>query len=642
MKKNWRMPIIFILLASILLLPGCWNRTELNDLAIITATALDLTEDKQLLLSVLLFVAKISSGGEQGAQGSENEETIVVSAKGKTIAEATAKLQEVLPRQVFWGHNKIYIFSRKVAKEGILDHIDFLLRHPGPRERAKLFVSQDEAREILKLPSSLEGDISEVLKELAKEETGLNVTLKNFQEMLTHPAEAAILPVIEIYNLNENKRGPILYGAAVFQNGAMTGVIDRKATRGVMWLREEIKTATVSISMEGVEGSVAFFLKKNRTRLIPHIEGDKWNITVKIDTEDDIVQNTTPLNVVGPSMMAKNAEKDLWLSAIWGSTSGFLTVYLAWKLHRLFPNQTIVQQLEQVFGRWFGKLLAGIFLFFIMHASGLIIREYGEFIVGTLLTRTPINVVMGCIVFVSAFAVHGGIELLGRFSTIVAPVFVLLILVLFLMLLPDYRVDNMLPVMENGIIPSLKGSIISHAWFMEFLLITFLFPYVHDQSKTLRRGMLAVLGMLITMIVTGFTSLLLLGNNTATFNFPVFIASRYISLADFLEHVESIVMVLWMLGGFVQISMWYYALVLGTTQCLKLTEYRPIVFPFSFILIAFSIWATPNFQKMVVHFFTTASVFSFIILIALPLLLLLAAFIRRRMTGEEGRMEPDP
>lgn len=300
MKKNWRMPIIFILLASILLLPGCWNRTELNDLAIITATALDLTEDKQLLLSVLLFVAKISSGGEQGAQGSENEETIVVSAKGKTIAEATAKLQEVLPRQVFWGHNKIYIFSRKVAKEGILDHIDFLLRHPGPRERAKLFVSQDEAREILKLPSSLEGDISEVLKELAKEETGLNVTLKNFQEMLTHPAEAAILPVIEIYNLNENKRGPILYGAAVFQNGAMTGVIDRKATRGVMWLRDEIKTATVSISMKGIEGSVAFFLKKNRTRLIPHIEGDKWNITVKIDTEDDIVQNTTPLNVVDP------------------------------------------------------------------------------------------------------------------------------------------------------------------------------------------------------------------------------------------------------------------------------------------------------------------------------------------------------
>jgi spore germination protein KC len=72
------------------------------------------------------------------------------------------------------------------------------------------------------------------------------------------------------------------------------------ATRGIMWLRNEVKQATVTVSPKNTNGYVSLQLIRSHTELVPHIKGDSWSITVKIDTEDDIVENTTDLDLMKP------------------------------------------------------------------------------------------------------------------------------------------------------------------------------------------------------------------------------------------------------------------------------------------------------------------------------------------------------
>ena len=99
----------------------------------------------------------MSSGGGQGGGGGSGEPvTFVSSYEGKNLAEALSKLQTELPRKVFWGHCHIFIFGEEVAREGIQDHLDFLLRHPQPRERAFVFVSDGKARPLTELQTRLE------------------------------------------------------------------------------------------------------------------------------------------------------------------------------------------------------------------------------------------------------------------------------------------------------------------------------------------------------------------------------------------------------------------------------------------------------------------------------------------------------
>lgn len=337
-----------------------------------------------------------------------------------------------------------------------------------------------------------------------------------------------------------------------------------------------------------------------------------------------------------PAITAKTAKQDLWLSPIWASFVGLMIVFIAFQLHRLYPDQTIFEYSEQILGKIPGKILGIIFVFFYFHITGIIVREYGEFVSGTFLHRTPMVVVFASMVLVASMAVHGGLEVIGRCSEIIVPVLLILYLILFVLLFKDLDIHNFFPIMENGLGPSLKGSLVLQSWFSEFILVSFFFPYLTDRAKGMKWGMISVLSVMFYLVLTNIMSLLLFGNLTASLTYPVMIAGRYISIADFLGHLESIVMSVWVAGTFVKITVFYYALVLGTAQLFKLTDFRPIILPVGFLLILCAIWSAPNLQDLS-HFLGTSAPFYFLsIQVGIPLLLLIIAWIKKKRQQWKG------
>lgn len=79
-----------------------------------------------------------------------------------------------------------------------------------------------------------------------------------------------------------------------------------------------------------------------------------------------------------PSITAKYAKNDLWLSPIFASFIGYVTVYIAYKLHNLYPKQTIIQFSEQIMGRIAGKILGLLLFLLYIQNTGQITRTYAE------------------------------------------------------------------------------------------------------------------------------------------------------------------------------------------------------------------------------------------------------------------------
>ncbi len=332
-----------------------------------------------------------------------------------------------------------------------------------------------------------------------------------------------------------------------------------------------------------------------------------------------------------PAITSNQAGRDSWLSPMLASLIGLFMVYIAYRLNKHYPNETIIEYSEHILGRALGKVLGLIYLLFYLHVNGIVIREYGEFMVGTFLSKTPITVVMGTMVLVCAFNVRGGVEVMGRCAQMFVPMLFLLFICIVTLLIPDLDPKNMFPMMEHGVGPSFKGSFAPQAWFSEFILISFLLPYVTDREKGMKWGMISVLTVMMTLVITNLATLFLFGELTASFTYPVMVAARFISIADFFEHLEAIVMTIWVMGTFVKISMFYYVIVLGTAQWLKLSNYRPLTLPIGFLLILFSIWLAPNLQEMV-HFIGTIAPFYFLsVQTMIPVLLLLIALIQARI-----------
>jgi spore germination protein KC len=316
-KKN----IILLFLAfSIFLLSGCWDRREVNDLALVTAAGMDKKSDGLIELSVLVFIPKGTSSqkGMEGSPGGGSVQTLMRSAEGSSIADAMSKLQEKLPRHIFWGHCEVFIFDEELAKEKMNHHMDFIVRHPQLRERSQLFVSKQKAKEILGLIPPLERDISEVLRELGELKIGLQVTTKDFSQMMLNTGDGAI-PWIKILppEVGDEKQQTLAFisGTAIFKKDRMVGEIDDNTTRGVLWLRNEVKLATMTIKpkVKG-GGSISVTLLSSQAKIIPKIENGKWKIKLQAKADTDIIQNTTHLDMSLPAVVKpfeKQLNKDL-------------------------------------------------------------------------------------------------------------------------------------------------------------------------------------------------------------------------------------------------------------------------------------------------------------------------------------------
>jgi spore germination protein KB len=259
----------------------------------------------------------------------------------------------------------------------------------------------------------------------------------------------------------------------------------------------------------------------------------------------------TPTAILStPAVTYKFAKQDLWISPMW-AFSGVAAIFTVLALQALFPGQNFIQVCARLLGPVIGKIAALVLLVYFLYVTGVIVREYGEFVVGAFLLHTPLIVVSGSMVFVCALAVRGGVEIVARFADVFIPVFALLFLLLIIPLVPELHILNMVPIMGEGIAPSLTGSFVLQTWFGEFVLASFFIPLANHGGKVKTSVVISFVAVILSLVASNLLTLLLLGNLTGSYTYPFLIVARYINFADFFTHLESLFMAIWVLGAFV-------------------------------------------------------------------------------------------
>ncbi|OIJ15281.1 hypothetical protein BKP35_05385 [Anaerobacillus arseniciselenatis] len=304
---------LLVILLSILLslVIGCWDRREINDIAIVLSTGIDYINEDEIELSVEIVMPEEMAGhiGEGGRGGDRS--TFVESATGVTMADARSKLQQKLSRFLFWGHAENTVIGEKLAEKGIREHLDFFSRMPETRLRNWVFVSEGKAKDLISSLPHLENSAAATFIELSEFQIGMNVTMKDLMQMLKSDTGGAALPIFESLPPKKEKGKlegrfqPYLSGTAVFKDDKMIGKLNDEVSRGLLWIRDEIHYATVTVDVEeeGATGKVSLELIRSHTELIPKIKNNKWSMILKIYAEDDVIQNASHLDLRNPDFI---------------------------------------------------------------------------------------------------------------------------------------------------------------------------------------------------------------------------------------------------------------------------------------------------------------------------------------------------
>ncbi len=336
-----------------------------------------------------------------------------------------------------------------------------------------------------------------------------------------------------------------------------------------------------------------------------------------------------------PDPVLRLAGQDAWLSVALATAAGLLIALLAANLSLLFPQKSLFSFSEELMGKTAGKILGFLYIFWLVQANTVIINEFASFLCIALMPNTPSAVFFVVVIAVAGYAVYGGLEVLARYSQLFLPLLLGLLFVSFLLTAPDIKITRLLPIFDAGLPAIIKSASLPLSLFGEVIVLTVIAPNLEDKRKARRAAVLATLINGAAFLLGVLVVILVLGPEVgSSYIFPTYNAVRTVSIANFLERLESIVVAVWMLGGFAKVGVFYYAAVLGSSQVLELRDYRPLVTPVGTILLAFSLMCQNATELL--HFVTKVWPCYAITVFEVGLPLLLYALAKWKITGGGG------
>ncbi len=277
---------------------------------------------------------------------------------------------------------------------------------------------------------------------------------------------------------------------------------------------------------------------------------------------------TSTLVIYVPAFTATEAKESAWLAAsVLPFTFGYLTLWVIYKLGSNFPTQTIFQYGGIIVGRFLGKGLGIAYIIFLLVMDILVLREFSDFLAMTTLPLTPRLWVLFSIVGVATYGAYQGLEVIVRSVQFVFGIYLGGFATAILLGLSNFEFGRLLPIMEEGLMPIIRGSIVPSSWYGEIVILAILFPLINKPKEIKKNGLIALVAITVFVTVDVAVTIGVLGSKlTSSFAVPLWSMARSIELGEVVQRLESFLLIFWITGVVIKTTLLTYLICLGFNQ----------------------------------------------------------------------------
>lgn len=266
-----------------------------------------------------------------------------------------------------------------------------------------------------------------------------------------------------------------------------------------------------------------------------------------------IIINHIILNL--PKSILKSSSSFSPINIIYISILAILLTLLICKLFGKFPGSDILDVSEILWGKYF-KLFIGILcIIYLLFASGMILREFCEGLKIIYYMKTPIYFVIAVFIIVTALTNITGENSIIRSNVIILPIVLISILFIFIANIKNFIPQRIFPLLGDGMESTFISGISNLYAFSPFPLIYFIGPFLKDSSKLTKVSIISIVVASIYLIFSIF-SLVFMFSYISSENeiMPIYLASRYIELGTFIQRIDAIFLLIWILEVGVYLS----------------------------------------------------------------------------------------
>ncbi|MBN2908298.1 endospore germination permease [Polycladomyces sp. WAk] len=314
-------------------------------------------------------------------------------------------------------------------------------------------------------------------------------------------------------------------------------------------------------------------------------------------------------------------------------------IYLITVLGRMFPGQTLVQYISQVVGfknrPGLSKMISFLFVLplglFLLLSISIVTRYFAEVVKTAVLINTPIEVTMITLLFTAAVVASNHLGVIARLSELLLLILYMPGLLLIFAGIQEGSIENLMPLFSFSGRELVQGVLASSYSFQGYIVALIFMGYYQQPKKSLRPHMISIsvvtLGYAVTVLVTlatlgSFEAIRIMWPTLEVFKLTEF-------PGDIFERIESAVLAVWVVAVFTTVKNLYGAVVdimMRYANCRE--RFRPWI-SFAVVPIAYLLGMWPNNVFDVFRFSDIIGSYGLILSFAIPILLLLIAWLRR-------------
>lgn len=347
----------------------------------------------------------------------------------------------------------------------------------------------------------------------------------------------------------------------------------------------------------------------------------------KICTIVLFLMGTSTIMIVG-----KEAMESIWVSVIIASIIGFILIYMYLKLLSHFPGKNYFEIIKIVLGRKIGNFICFIYIIFLMLNAAAVIENIMWFVSICVLQKTPKSAVLGIIGIAIIGITRKNIDNVNKWSKVVLPILLSIILLATFMAMPIMKPFNMYPLFSSGWENIIKSSVaiffIPFAELFAFIIFFGDITSINSMKKIYYTGLL--IGAIIILAVY-LKNLLIIGPIQLKGSyFPSLVTARRINIMGSVERIEIVITSAFLVGSYLKSCVLVVAALKTTKEAFETKDMYIYIVPLVLLCISLALIENDSIMAFMIRQ-STWIIPAFIFQLLIPfILLVIVTFMKKR------------
>jgi spore germination protein (amino acid permease) len=287
-----------------------------------------------------------------------------------------------------------------------------------------------------------------------------------------------------------------------------------------------------------------------------------------------------------PRILSDTAQHTGWLCIAIATVFFAAYSYLLHKVILLIDKMDFIGFVHSLTGRWAGPPFTLLFLLLPMLLySAYVSRLVIELFVTLILPETPFEVLIAMVLILRYWMVSGGIRAIGLFAELIFPIVAVVLILMLIMSSAEADHTRIMPYYDADAAGLYKGTMTVLSTYLEVGVMLFIANRLREAKRTAASMLLVNISVGILFVAVYW---LCLGNfgtaYTKRLAFPTIEMIRNISIGQFIEHMESVFLAMWLMINMAKGSLTMYACCVGFQSWFRLPSYKPLMLPLSVII----------------------------------------------------------